>query len=55
MQDLEKNFGQQIFEESLVSAEDLLSLQTIDETLEENLASGCTFCSWTCWNTAATH
>ncbi|MBV9259519.1 MAG: hypothetical protein JO215_16000 [Ktedonobacteraceae bacterium] len=53
MQNLEKNFGSQVTEVALVSAEDLMSLQIMDDILEEDLMSGCTFCTWTCWNTAA--
>jgi len=53
MQNLEKDFGRQVTEVALVSAEDLMSLQSMDDIMDEDLLSGCTFCSWTCWNTAA--
>ncbi len=53
MPKLEKDFGQIVEEVALVSTDDLLSLQTAEDVMWEGFSQPtCTFCSWTCWNTA---
>jgi hypothetical protein len=49
----EKNFGVEVISDAFVSAEDLMSLQSMGDILAESFAAvSCSVCSFTCATTA---